>query len=96
MAMQQMAAPVSDEPSTLTMVYPNPLDTSPLTVDLSRFEGSRNVQILLTDLSGNPVSSFKASGSQLQISRDNLPGKGVYLMKISNGKRVENVKLIIQ
>ncbi|MDQ2657048.1 MAG: discoidin domain-containing protein, partial [Bacteroidota bacterium] len=29
MAMEQMAAPVSGEPSTLTMVYPNPLDTSP-------------------------------------------------------------------
>lgn len=92
----QIAAPLSHEEKILTKVYPNPLNHGSLTVDLTSFKRAGAVEIKLSDLSGNVIRSFTTQEDQLEIRSGELPGKGIYLLKINTGAGIESVKLIIQ
>lgn len=86
------SAPVEKK---LTSVYPNPLKNGNLTVDLSQFKRGSNAEIKLRDLSGSVIKSFTAKGDKMEIRREELPGKGIYILEVGSGDNAEQVRLVI-
>jgi len=80
---------VSDLDKNVSSVYPNPVvDT--FNVNLSSKFNAGNVTVTVTDMAGKTVKTFGAAGSY-NISE--LP-KGVYVVKITDGKNTETKKIV--
>ena len=80
---------IGDVNSSITAVYPNPVvDT--FQVNLSSKFNANQVSVTVTDLSGKTVKSF---GNQTSYNVSELP-KGVYVVKITDGKNVETKKIV--
>jgi hypothetical protein len=80
----------------LTSVYPNPVGNENVTIDLSQFKRGRNAEIKLRDLSGSVIRSFTTERDQIEIKREELPGKGIYILEIGTGADMEKVRLVIE
>lgn len=80
---------VSDLNANVSSVYPNPVVDS-FQVNLSSKFNANQVSVTVTDLSGKTVKTF---GNQTSYNVSELP-KGVYIVKITDGKNVETKKLI--
>lgn len=80
---------VSDLNANFSSVYPNPVVDS-FNVNLSGKFNANNVSVTITDLTGKTVKSF-VNQSEYNVSE--LP-KGVYIVKISDGKNVETKKIV--
>jgi hypothetical protein len=80
---------VSDLNANISSVYPNPVvDT--FTVNLSDKFNANNVSVTITDLTGKMVKSF---ANQTEYNISGLP-KGVYVVKITDGKNTETKKIV--
>lgn len=95
-ARKAQASPVANESSSLVKVYPNAVKQKPLTIDLSEVQTSGVVKVDLLDLSGNVIRSYEAAGKKLEIAREDLPAKGVYILSVNNGSSVERVKVVME
>lgn len=80
---------VSDLDSKSVSVYPNPTSEA-FTVNVSSKFNAQNVTVSLTNLAGKTVRTFRGVSS---YNIAELPA-GVYVVKISDGKNEESVKLI--
>lgn len=80
---------VSDLNQNFSSVYPNPVVDS-FNVNFSDKFNANNVSVTITDLTGKTVKSF-VNQSEYNVSE--LP-KGVYIVKISDGKNVETKKIV--
>ncbi|HYG19871.1 MAG TPA: T9SS type A sorting domain-containing protein [Ohtaekwangia sp.] len=91
--MSQKIAPMEEKAS---VVYPNPVANGNLTIDLSRLKQRGNTVIRLKDLSGSVIRTFRTQQDRIEIRRDELPGKGIYLLDIDTGEARETVRLVIE
>lgn len=80
---------VSDLDKNVSSVYPNPVVDS-FNVNLSSKFNAENVSLTLTDLSGKTVKTFGTADS---YNVSDLP-KGVYVLKITDGKNTEIKKIV--
>ncbi len=80
---------VSDVNKSVSAVYPNPVVDS-FNVNLSSKFKSSNVTVTVTDLTGKTVKTFGAADS---YNVSELP-KGVYVVKITDGKNTETKKIV--
>lgn len=77
-------------------VYPNPLNTGNLNVDVKNLVSRKPVLMTISSILGTTVYSQEVSNnSQYSISRGLFPAKGLYLIKIQDGDFVKTVKVII-
>jgi hypothetical protein len=81
-------------------VYPNPF-TNNFMLEVSAFEGDRNFRVELFDLSGKMVKAFSTyavpEGSRINLELE--PGNivpGVYLLRIIEGDKTENFRVVKQ
>lgn len=86
---------ISEAKQIEAQVYPNPFDQQ-LTISFNLAQAQK-LQIVLTDLSGRIVESstnteFQAGEHQLQIAAK--LAKGVYFLKLSDGKQQQLIKVI--
>ncbi|HEY5744927.1 MAG TPA: T9SS type A sorting domain-containing protein [Chryseolinea sp.] len=93
MSMRQSTPAVEEK---VSRVFPNPVKNTPLTVDLSGLKRSSNTEIKLRDQSGTVVRSFTTQREQIEIRREELPGKGIYILEIGTGSKTEKVRLVIE
>lgn len=77
-------------------VYPNSVKNEPLMIDASNIEGSGSVKIYITDLSGRVIRSYEGEEEQMEIRNEQLPPKGIYLLRVEKGNSVERKKIIIE
>ncbi|MBA5629469.1 T9SS-dependent choice-of-anchor J family protein [Moheibacter lacus] len=80
---------MGDLDASVVAIYPNPVVDS-FQVNLSSKFNANQVSVTVTDLSGKTVKTF---GNQTSYNVSELP-KGVYIVKITDGKNVETKKLI--
>lgn len=80
---------VSDVNANISSVYPNPVVDS-FNMNLSSKFNVGNVSVTLTDLTGKTVKTFGAADS---YNVSDLP-KGVYVVKITDGKNTETKKIV--
>ena len=81
-----------------TGLYPNPIKGGQtLTVSLKQFDPNAPVFVTIVDLAGKTVAApaVKSPGNVFTIATSGL-GKGIYLVKIFNGKNSTTQKVIIQ
>ena len=81
-----------------TGVYPNPVKGGQsLTVSLKQFDASAPVYVTIVDLGGKTVAApvVKHPGTVFSVETAGL-GKGLYLVKIVNGKNSTTQKVLIQ
>ncbi|MBS1662877.1 MAG: T9SS type A sorting domain-containing protein [Bacteroidetes bacterium] len=79
-------------------VYPNPVKAGQLvTVNLKRVDGTSPILVSIADLSGKivAVQSIKQTTGVFTLATGGL-NKGVYLVKIVNGRNVTTQKVLIQ
>jgi len=84
--------------SAATGVYPNPVKGGQsLTVSLKQFDASAPVYVTIVDLSGKTVAApvVRQPGGVFSVTTSGL-GKGVYLIKIVNGKNTATQKVLVQ
>ena len=94
---KSLVSSISEDRQIEAQVYPNPFDQQ-LNIRLNLLQ-TEKLQIILTDLSGRIVefvsaSAFEAGEHQLQIA--GKLAKGVYFLKISDGKQQQIIKVIKQ
>lgn len=87
---------MSTEQTTATRVYPNPMNGDVLTVDLKELRRNGSTQLQLMDANGALLRTYTAQYDTYQIRRQDLPGKGIYILKVISGNEVENVRLVIE
>lgn len=80
---------VSDLNANVSSVYPNPVVDS-FNVNLSSKFNANNLTVTVTDLSGKTVKTF---GSASSYNVSDLP-KGVYVVKITDGKNTDTKKIV--
>jgi len=91
----ELISNINESKQIEALVYPNPFDQQ-LTISFSLAQ-TQKLQIVLTDLSGRIVESitnteFKAGEHQLQLAAK--LAKGVYFLKLNDGKQQQLIKVI--
>jgi len=77
-------------------IYPNPLSTNNLNVDLTGFENSAFVQVKIITLSGQTVyQKYLNNTNHLEINTLNLLNKSVYIISVESGQTKIVKKLIV-
>jgi hypothetical protein len=89
--------PSPDEKQSKLVAYPNPLNDESLTIDLSAIpKSSKVIQINLKNMSGKVIATYSVSSDKLEIKREELPGKGIYLIEVNTGNGIETMKLLVE
>ncbi len=73
-------------------VYPNPNEGS-FTVDLRRFNATKDVQVQLFNINGQLIYQKMATESLFEINTDE--SSGIYFLRLTSGSQVMNKKVII-
>lgn len=87
---------MTSEATVATRVFPNPMNSDVLTVDLKDLRRNGKTQLQLIDASGTLLRTYTAQSDTFKIPRQDLPGKGIYVLKVISGNTVENVRLVIE
>jgi glucuronoarabinoxylan endo-1,4-beta-xylanase len=90
-------APETSHEDVSTLVYPNPVRNENVTVDFSKMQrGDGPVEVKLLDMAGRGLRAYSTKESKLEIRRDELPAKGIYMLRINTGVKIEKVKLLVE
>jgi hypothetical protein len=54
------------------------------------------VEVKLLDMAGRGLRAYSTKESKLEIRRDELPAKGIYMLRINTGVKIEKVKLLVE
>ncbi|NDP20529.1 MAG: T9SS type A sorting domain-containing protein [Paludibacter sp.] len=77
-------------------IYPNPLRSNKLSIDLVGFENSENVQVKIINLIGQTVFHEKLNNpTHFDINTLNLLSKSVYTVSVQSGSTIILNKLIL-
>jgi hypothetical protein len=77
-------------------IYPNPLNTTKLSIDMAGFENSNNVQVKILNLLGQTVFHENLNNpSHFEINTLNLLSKSVYTVSVESGSTKIVNKLIL-
>lgn len=88
--------PKSDLEGKTVRIYPNPLNTNNLSIDMTGFENSNNVQVKIINLMGQTVFHKSLSNAtHLEINTLNLLSKSVYTVSVESGTTKVINKLIL-
>jgi hypothetical protein len=83
---------LANMPVSNSFVYPNPV-TNTLTIDLN---GNTYSQVAVTDLLGRVQTEMQInSEEELSIDFNSYP-KGIYIIRLSNGSKIEYLKVVKQ
>lgn len=86
----------SDMDGKFVRIYPNPLHTNKLTIDMVGFENSNNVQVKIMNLVGQIVFQKNTKSiTHLEIDTLNLLSKSVYTVTVESGSTKVSNKLIL-
>ena len=85
-----------DETESRLVVYPNPLNDEPLTIDVSGIKRASKVRVSLNDMSGKIIGSYFVTGDKFEIKREELPRKGIYILEVNTGYGIERLKLLVE
>lgn len=86
----------ADEGSKMLRAYPNPVKNEGLTVDFSGMKKGEEVIVNMHDLSGKQLRHYSVKGDMLVIKPEELPGKGLYLLKVNTGFETARIKVLIE
>ena len=68
-------------------IYPNPLTTNSLTIDLIGYKDIDNVNIRITNLTGQTVyEKLENNPKLIELITSNLLNKSVYIVSVKSGK----------
>ncbi len=88
--------PKSEIDGKTVRIYPNPLNTNKLSIDMTGFENSNNVQIKIINMMGQIVYHKNLNNaSHLMINTLNLLSKSVYTVSVQSGTTIILNKLIL-
>lgn len=88
--------PKSDLDGKMVRIYPNPLNTNKLSIDMVGFENSNNVQVKIINLMGQTVFHKNLhNATHLEINTLNLLSKSVYTVSVESGTTKIVNKLIL-
>jgi O-glycosyl hydrolase len=87
---------IAGEEQKVTRVFPNPMNSEFLTVDLSGLRRTGRTKLQLRNANGDVIRTFTTQSDQIKIRRNELPGKGIYVLTIISGNEAENVRLVIE
>jgi hypothetical protein len=54
------------------------------------------VKVDLNDMNGKQIKVYSTTENTLEINQNDIPEKGLYLLKINSGVKTENVKLLVE
>ncbi|MEN8247656.1 MAG: T9SS type A sorting domain-containing protein, partial [Bacteroidota bacterium] len=88
---------ISDELTFRTEVYPNPVSGNSLNVNLSKFDVSKPVMIMITDASGKVMLNKSFNGSeQVEINEIGSLQNGVYILNLKQADKQSFIRFIIE
>lgn len=87
--------PLKEEESRLAL-YPNPLNKESVTVDISAIKSSSKIQVNLKSMSGRLIGTYYVTGDKLEIKREDLPAKGIYIIEAITERGIETRKLLVE
>jgi len=78
------------------LIYPNPLTTSKLFVDLAGFENAEHVQVKIINIQGKTVyQDCLNKPTHLEINTSEILKKSLYFVRIESGQTIMVKKLIV-